>query len=499
MKRNTWRKHHKWLGILFCLFMLMFCLSGIILNHRQAVSHINVERGWLPERYHYKAWNSGLMRGTTKYTGKDSVSCILVYGTGGIWKTDKKATSFSDFNKGLPDGADYRQIKSIVQTSDKDLYTVSIFGLYRYDGKECVWQSVNLPKGDEELLTDAICSNDTLVVLGRSYLYVSVTPYTSFRKIQLKEPTDYKKEVTLFRTVWTFHSGELFGMTGRIVVDMIAVILILLCVTGLMLWLLPKYVKEMRKRGGKADKALWLTRISLLWHNKLGRTTIVFTLFIAITGWCLRPPVMLPLVLNKVPAVPGTVLDSDNPWNDKLRMIRYDKDCGDWLISTSEGFYSLNNLEGIPARIGSAPPVSVMGINVFQKDKSGKWLCGSFSGLYVWNRQKQTVKDYFTHETLENVSGPPFGKRAISGYSSDFNGHAIAVEYYKGTDAIVQPEKMEYLPMSLWNFALEVHSGRIYMGNIATYIFVFFAGIVAVWCLWSGWKIRKQGKRQRSQ
>ena len=32
MKRITWRKHHKWFGLLFCFFMLMFCWSGIVLN-----------------------------------------------------------------------------------------------------------------------------------------------------------------------------------------------------------------------------------------------------------------------------------------------------------------------------------------------------------------------------------------------------------------------------------------------------------------------------------
>lgn len=477
--------------------MLMFCLSGIILNHRQTVSQINVGRSWLPERYHYKAWNGGLLRGTTSFADKDSVTSVLVFGNGGIWKTDSVASALSDFNKGLPAGADYRQIKSVVQTADKDLYAVSIFGLYRYDWKENKWQSVNLPKSDEELLTDAVCRNDTLLVAGRSHIYLAAAPYTSFKRIRLKAPENYKQEVTLFRTVWMLHSGELFGITGRLIVDVIAIILILLCVTGLMFWLLPKYARRKRMKGNNADKALWLTRIAFLWHDKVGRTTIVFTLLIVVTGWCLRPPVMIPLALTKVPAMSGTVLDSDNPWHDKLRMIRYDDDCGDWLLSTSEGFYSLENMESIPVRLSHTPPVSVMGLNVFQKNDAGLWLCGSFSGLFVWDRQKNTVLDYFTHEAATDTAGPPFGKQAISGYSHDFKGRSFAVEYYKGTDAIAQPREMDTLPMSLWNFALEVHSGRIYMGIAATYVFVFFAGICAWWCLWSGWKIRKQDNTRK--
>lgn len=472
--------------------MLMFCLSGIILNHRQAVSHINVSRAWLPERYHYKGWNGGLLRGTVQCTDKDSVTSVLVYGTGGIWRTDGRAASFVDFNKGLPGGADYRQIRSVVQTADKRLFAVSILGLYRHDGTGD-WQYVPLPKGEDEHLTDAVCRNDTLIVAGRSHLYLSEAPYTSFKRIRLRAPENYRQKVTLFRTVWMLHSGEMFGTAGRLVVDMIAVVLILLCLTGLLFWLLPKYTRSMRTKGCKADKALWLTRISLLWHDRLGRTTIVLTLFIALTGWCLRPPVMIPLALNKVPAVPGTVLDSPNPWSDKLRMIRYDDDCGDWLLSTSEGFYSLASLESTPVRIGHTPPVSVMGLNVFQKNDAGQWLCGSFSGLFAWDRQKNTTTDYFTHKPATDTVGPPFGKQAISGYSHDFKGRTFAVEYYKGTHAIAQPAELNTLPMSLWNFALEVHSGRIYIGIAATYVFVFFAGICALWCLWSGWKIRKQG------
>ena len=61
MKRATWRKHHKWLGIALSLFLLMFCLSGIVLNHRGLVHDIDISRKWLPDRYEYARWNGGLM------------------------------------------------------------------------------------------------------------------------------------------------------------------------------------------------------------------------------------------------------------------------------------------------------------------------------------------------------------------------------------------------------------------------------------------------------
>ncbi|MCM1371533.1 MAG: PepSY domain-containing protein [Bacteroides sp.] len=491
MKKTTWRKHHKWFGIIFCFFLIMFCLSGIILNHRTLVSGISIGREWLPGRYRYTSWNGGLLRGTTPCRDEDSTTCVLVYGTGGIWKTDNQASLFSDFNAGLPGGADYRQIKNIVQTADNSLYAVSIFGLYRHASDAEGWQSVFLPKDNGELLTDAVCINDTLIVVGRSYIYMSVAPYTDFKKIQLKQPEGYGGEVSLFRTVWMLHSGELFGMPGKIIVDAIAVILLLLCVTGLMFWLLPKYARRKRMKGNNAGKAVQMARMSLLWHDKIGRSTILLTVFITLTGWCLRPPVMIPLALTKVPAVPGTALDNSNSWNDKLRILRYDDECQDWLLSTSEGFFSLKTLDQTPARIDQAPPVSVMGLNVLEHDACGKWLCGSFSGMYIWDRQQQTITDYFNNEPTTSMPRSAFGKQSISGYSKDLGDNAIVADYGKGTDAILQPTEFDTLPMSLWNLALEIHSGRIYMGSAATYVFVFFVGIGAIWCLWSGWKLRK--------
>lgn len=491
MKKSTWKKHHKWLGLVFCFFMLMFCMSGIVLNHRASVSDIDVGRKWLPERYRYARWNGGLLRGTVPYAGADSVPRVLIYGAGGVWCTDSMAATITDFSDGLPAGADYRQIRSIAHTADGELFAVSALGLYRLAPEDGGWKSVRLPKEEDEMLSDIACHKDTLVVAGRSCLYLSVAPYISFRKIRLKAPEGYKAEVSLFRAVWMMHSGELFGTAGRLAADMIAAVLIILCITGLLYCFFLRYMRRERLRGRRTPKSLRVTRASYRWHDRLGRATIVLTLFITLTGWCLRPPVLVLLALNKVPAFSGTRLDSPNPWNDRLRMIRYDVDYEDWLLSASDGFYSLKSLDARPVRINRTPPVSVMGLNVFQKSPTGEWLCGSFSGMFVWDRRRNTITDYFTQQPAHDRQGPPFGDRAISGYSNDLTSKEITVEYYVGTNAISQPAEFEILPMPLWNLALEVHSGRIYMGVSATYVFIFFAGIGAVWCLLSGWKISK--------
>lgn len=459
-----------------------------MLNHREAVADINVSRKWLPAGYRFDAWNGGLLRGTLRYTGKDS--SVFIYGNGGIWRTDSAAVSFADFNEGLPQGADYRNIRGMVQTPDGVLLAAGLFGLYRYDGT--AWREIPLPLDEGERLSDITARGDTVIVTGRSFLYMATTPYREFRQITVKSPTDYDGNVSLFRTVWLLHSGELFGFAGKLLMDAVAVILMLLCLTGIVYWLLPKYIRRLRKKGKPVKACIWLLGDSLKWHDKLGRYTIVILLFVTVTGWCLRPPVLIALVYGTVPPIPGTQLDSPNAWNDKLRMLRYDDACGDWLLSTSEGFYSLASPDAVPVKVEKAPPVSVMGLNVWQKDRQGNWLAGSFGGLFVWDREHNRVTDYFTGEEAEDTAGPPFGRFAVSGYSEDFKEKECVVEYYEGTDALAQPGELSTQPMSLWNFALEVHSGRIYMGSIATYVFVFFTGAGLVWCLWTGWKLRRK-------
>lgn len=505
MKHSIWRKHHKWFGLILCFFLLMFCISGIILNHRTAVADVNVSRKWLPESYRYHNWNNGLLRGTLacRIDGADSV---LLYGASGIWRTDSLASTFADYNRGLPGGADYRNIRRMVQAPSGDLFAVGQFALYRYDSGRG-WRDVGIDL-HEERLSDLALKGDTLVAVGRSYLYVSQPPYHSFQKIELKAPLGYDGKVSLFRTVWMLHSGELFGFAGKILMDLVALVLIILSFTGLLYWFLPKYIKRLKKKGDDVYRQGKLLKSSLNWHNKVGRYTIILTLFVAITGWSLRPPILIPLAVTRVYPIPGTALYSTNAWNDNLRGLQYDHTLKDWLLTTSSGFYSLTTLNATPVKLQFTPPISVMGWNVFQKDSRDNWLIGSFSGLYVWTRHSQkqaaqplknkTITDYFSGNVPTEEHGSPFGQKPISGYSADFAGRECVVDYAQGSAFSAMPESFRHLPMSLWNLCVEIHTGRIYtfLGKVALF-FISVAGLAVVWLLISGYKIRRRKSRNR--
>ena len=61
MKSRFWRSFHKWAGIVFALFMVIFCISGIILNHRKVFAVCDVSRSWLPDQYAIRNYNNGII------------------------------------------------------------------------------------------------------------------------------------------------------------------------------------------------------------------------------------------------------------------------------------------------------------------------------------------------------------------------------------------------------------------------------------------------------
>ena len=115
MKQTTWRKHHKWFGIIAGFFLVMFCWSGIILNHRGVFSNCEVSRGILPASYQFNNWNGGILRGMMQTSGGST----YIYGNSGIWRNDS-LNVYQDFNSGLPDGVDNKNIRTMVEVPLKE-------------------------------------------------------------------------------------------------------------------------------------------------------------------------------------------------------------------------------------------------------------------------------------------------------------------------------------------------------------------------------------------
>lgn len=544
----TWKKYHRWLGLVLSVFMLVFCVSGIILNHREVFSGCEVSRKWLPASYHIKNFNNGVVKGTVvKKSAAHSLSSencdsVLAYGCAGVFLTDSRLSTWQDFNAGLPESIDERNVRHVVKAKNGSLWCAALRDVYRYDENSHRWKKVELP-GNEERIMDVALAKDsmTVVALTRSRVF-TIVPFVQYGEIVkigksssetyrveskiIPAPKKYEPKTTLFKLVWHLHSGEFFGLPGKLVVDAIALVLIVLSITGILLFILPYGIRRAKKLAAKArmkrlgKQFAW----NMKWHNKIGYVTIVLTLWIAITGMCLRPPLMVPLVLSKLPQTLG---EDGNVWQDKLRAIRWDAVQGDWLVSTSEGFLRVDEgFSQAPKMLpdDECPKLSLMGVTVWESDGKGGWIVGSFRGIYRWNPVNHSLNqilDYFTGKPSEETSMIPISDNLVCGYSEDFlGGKPLVFDFAKGVEdakgqavALCNDEPKtsrneesmsdlicETAPMSLWNVALELHVGRCYspfLGPLSD-LFVFLSGLLITLVLLSGYIISHR-RRKKAQ
>ena len=544
----TWKKYHRWLGLVLSVFMLVFCVSGIILNHREVFSGCEVSRKWLPASYHIKNFNNGVVKGTVvKKSAAHSLSSencdsVLVYGCAGVFLTDSRLSTWQDFNAGLPESIDERNVRHVVKAKDGSLWCAALRDVYRYDENSHRWKKVELP-GNEERIMDVALAKDsmTVVALTRSRVF-TIVPFVQYGEIVkigksssetyrveskiIPAPKKYEPKTTLFKLVWHLHSGEFFGLPGKLVVDAIALVLIVLSITGILLFILPYGIRRAKKLAAKARMKRLGKQFAwdMKWHNKIGYVTIVLTLWIAITGMCLRPPLMVPLVLSKLPQAVG---EDGNVWQDKLRAIRWDAVQGDWLVSTSEGFLRVDeDFSQAPKMLpdDECPKLSLMGVTVWESDGKGGWIVGSFRGIYRWNPVNHSLNqilDYFTGKPSEETSMIPISDNLVCGYSEDFlGGKPLVFDFAKGVEdakgqavALCNDEPKtsrneesmsdlicETAPMSLWNVALELHVGRCYspfLGPLSD-LFVFISGLLIILVLLSGYIISHR-RRKKTQ
>lgn len=494
-RKLTWKGFHRWVGLVFSVFILVFCISGILLNHREAIAGCDVNRSLLPSSYHIRNYNNGILKGTLRL-GPDS---ILVYGNSGLWLTDNSFAHWCAMNEGLPTGADRRNVRNVVRSADGAIWAAAQYDLFRHTGRQ--WTPVALP-GNTERVTDVTLSPDSTrtIALTRSKIYsIDAANTRDARVIPLQAAEGHSTEVSLFKTIWLLHSGGLFGITGRIIVDTVAVVIIFLCFTGIVIFIVPHRLRAAARRK-LTTRVRWLAtwlKWNVRWHDRAGYWLIALTLLISVTGMCLRPPLMIPLVLTTTEPLPYSTLDNDNPWHDRLRAARFDDRLGKWLISTSEGFVTVD--AGFKTRpvfldISKTPPVSPMGINVFERDTLGRWIVGSFSGMFRWDPATGEVTDYFTGKKAERSHGRPVAAFMAAGYTAEAR-EPIAVDYAKGTDRLGEmPAELATQPMSLWNTALELHVGRCYnpfLGPLSD-LFVFIAGLLLTLILISGLIIHRR-------
>lgn len=498
------KKYHKWLGIILTLFIIMFALSGIVLNHRKLFSSVNINRNILPKEYRYQNWNNAAVKGSINYN-KDSV---LIYGNIGIWLTDSLYQQFTSFNQGFRKGIDNRKISKVFKHSEKELFAGTLFGLFRYNTVNRYWEKVELPIHKQRVV-DITAKDDTLLVLTRSHLLFT-SNYKDFVVEELPVPVGYDNQIGLFKTLWVIHSGEIYGLIGKLIVDLVGVIFIFLSITGLIFFINRYRIKNFKKKNKAIDNIKKSSKWNLRWHNKVGWVTFVLLLITTVTGMFLRPPLLITIARSKVNKIPYTKFDNPNPWFDKLRAVKYDKQNNTYIFSTSDGMFIANGSLNKPLqRFKPQPPVSVMGVNVFEKLSPDTYLVGSFSGIFEWQPSSGIIVNKVSGKPYESFGKPgrPIGNEIISGYINNCNGNDVYFDYNRGAFvpnkddfSFKMPDMMANTPMSLWNLALEIHTARIYrfLFNDFYILIIPLSGLFILFILISGfWVWFKRHRKKR--
>ena len=507
MTKNTilkkLRKFHKWPGIVITLFVILFSLSGIFMNHRELISAVDINRSLLPKEYSYQNWNKGAVKSVCQIGGDSA----LVYGNIGVWLTTDHFKTFQDWNAGFPSGSDNRKISKMLKTPDGKLLAGTYFGLFQYSFQHHQWKKIPLPVS-EERITDLILEQNELLVQTRSFLLKSQDGIT-FQPIQLPAPDGYDGKASLFKTLWLLHSGEIWGSVGKLIVDLFGLAILIISLTGLMHFIFPKWLKHRREKKKDNAKLVSARNFNLKWHNRLGWIFIPFLIFVTITGMFLRPPLLIAITYSTVSPIPGTVLSSPNPWYDKLRRVLYDEQQHIFLFSTYDGiFFTDENFREPMRRLVNEPPVSVMGCNVLEKKSESTYLIGSFNGLFLWNPLTGQILDYLSGNPYEapEVAGPPISKDMIDGWFTDSSGQEFYFDYNHGVLPIrnntrfgkMSNEIIQKSPISLWNLSLEIHTGRIFEPILGMFyiLYIPLAGICILIVLISGFIIWWIGYRK---
>jgi len=125
-RRKLMKKLHKWPSLIVAIFIILWAISGVILNHRYTFSSFDVDRDLLPNEHRYKNWNNASVRGSVQI---DS-STIWFFGNVGVWQYDAKNAGWIDKRSGFPSGADHHKVNCLIQSSNERLFCGTRFSFY---------------------------------------------------------------------------------------------------------------------------------------------------------------------------------------------------------------------------------------------------------------------------------------------------------------------------------------------------------------------------------
>jgi hypothetical protein len=245
------REWHRKLGIIAAFFIIFLSLTGVALNHTTTLSlaHKPIKNTWLLNHYgiappkDIRFYQQGKLQVTNNVVWLDNE--LLIESSTDIVSAGVMTTKVSS------------------DTTIDVLIIASQSHLYLYDNKGEMLDQLGIESGIPERIEALNIDNNMIIVKTPSGYYQSDSDFISWQQIQpLIEPrwitaqlvSSQKTEqaalayrsqfLTLERIILDAHSGRVLGLAGVLFMDAVAVLLILLSLSGIYIWV--RYARAKR-------------------------------------------------------------------------------------------------------------------------------------------------------------------------------------------------------------------------------------------------------------
>ncbi len=463
------RAIHKYLGLILGLYLLAMGASGLLLNHPEWIRSIDTPQAIVPGDYNYRNWNRMLVRsgmitpdGTWYLAGKS-----------GVARSDDQGRKFFLLDEGFPTAAYDRDTADLLilnkDSADRVLLAATRSGLYHKHGND-PWSQIILPGAPSSpRMVALVKTDDRVVAFSEKAAWQADAAALNFTPAKLAvAEQDAAARVPLFRMLHDIHNGAILGTPGKIILDISAIILVVLGVSGLVIWFVPWRNRKwptLRQPPGTFFRWCWK------YHLKLGIWIVVVLMILAGSGIFLRPPLLLATVNHS--------LNADNPllrfsprsagFGGKIQSATAGSN-GSIVISTESGLWrGPANLDGSFRRLQLPVPVHGMGVTVLEGMENNQLLIGSFSGLFVieeqqgriWRLRRPGLQESNPYQSNDLVSGVvTAGGQPYVRF--DYHDGMLPMTAHQPSLPVMSDEIAAAAPMSMWHYLFEFHNGRIF-------------------------------------
>lgn len=445
---------HKWLGITVCLYFIWMSITGIIINHPYLFANFSVPASWLDKGNLKRfTWRGMIFSKKNPLEG-------FAYGDSGILKTVDGGRRFSPFMKGLPHSIKPRKVHCLyLDEANNLLFAGTESGIYICDLKKEIWRGLMF-EGKGETILDIFPFKHDLLAISHSHFYLAKNRFPfGFKRITLKIDKKINNRSTISDFLLSIHHGLIFGLLGKLLIDLVGIVLLFLSVSAIYFWYFPhiKCILQGRKR-------ISLYKFLRKYHSKLGIWTVIPILLVSITGFFVSFPPMRFILAYPLGFNPKDILNR-NPWKENIEKALYNPDTEKVLILTKDGLMEWDgDLKSPCKKVSMKMPPRFMETSVFRYNLSDKtYLIGSFSGLYKIDPLAGKVVNYLFQKTGRRKTARIFGyfkKPNGDEYYCDCKKGIITIN---GNNLITMPEGISKTSIvSLWDFCYELHCGRIF-------------------------------------